>query len=371
MNKDENLFKLIKIILKNWKFIAIITGLGIVGSIGISLMLPNYFKATTSFYAASSDLSNPDVIFGQSNFPIQYYGNSSDIDRILTLAESGELVGHLIDSFDLHDHYNISPEEPNALHKVQTKFSNLFEVKKTKLNAVQISIEDLDPEFASVVANEARKKIDHLGQELIRKSNSQLISTYEDNIDKKKKALGVIVDSLKYIKNKYGIYDSKAQSEAISEAMTSTKGQLANNRARYEALKKNPNIPRDTLQYMLANVRGLEKQLDAIAGGKSGSKNSISDFNDGKTKVEYLENEYSSKSWEILNSLERLEKIKIASASEFPTIHLIEKANVPIYKHRPKRSILVIGATMLSFLLSIFAVLVAETWKNFSRAENE
>jgi uncharacterized protein involved in exopolysaccharide biosynthesis len=371
MNKDENLFKLIKIILKNWKFIAVITILGIIGSVGISLTLPNYFRATTSFYAASSDLSNPDVIFGQSNFPIQYYGNANDIDRLLTLAESGELVGHLIDSFDLHSHYNISPDETNALHKVQTKFSNLFEVKKTKLNAVQISIEDLDPEFAATVANEARNKIDHLGQELIRKSNNQLISTYEANIEKKKKALGVIVDSLKYIKNKYGIYNSKAQSEAISEAMTTTKGKLANNRAKYEALKKVPNIPYDTLQYMLASVRGLEKQLDAISGSKSGKSDGISDFNEGKTKVEYLENEYGSKSWEIINSLERLEKIKIASASEFPTIHLIEEATVPIYKHRPKRSILVIGAAMLAFILSIFAVLVAETWKNFSRAENE
>jgi uncharacterized protein involved in exopolysaccharide biosynthesis len=44
-------------------------------------------------------------------------------------------------------------------------------------------------------------------------------------------------------------------------------------------------------------------------------------------------------------------------------LHLIERAEVPLYKSRPKRSIIVLACTVAAFLFSIGAVLVIESYK--------
>lgn len=69
-----------------------------------SLLMPVYYKASTVFYAASQDLFKPQKVFGYLQSDMYYYGGSEDIERLLTAAYSHEVVGHLVDEFDLYAH---------------------------------------------------------------------------------------------------------------------------------------------------------------------------------------------------------------------------------------------------------------------------
>jgi len=84
------------------------------GSIVVTLLMPNYYEASTTFLAASPDQSKPEILFGGGTIESQYYGNKHDSARLLTLAESKEVVQSLVDSFELYEHYDIDPDDPRA-----------------------------------------------------------------------------------------------------------------------------------------------------------------------------------------------------------------------------------------------------------------
>jgi len=93
---DKNLIDLVKILWQwRWKILSLVV-LATIVSIVISLLLPNYFKSTAIFYAASQDLAKPQPI-GESDRTINYFGNDNDIDRLLTVAHSHTLKTFLIE----------------------------------------------------------------------------------------------------------------------------------------------------------------------------------------------------------------------------------------------------------------------------------
>ena len=139
MKNNFSLLDVLQLLVTRRKYI-LGTTLGVmVLAAGISLLKPNYYKATTSFYAASQDLLNPDKIFGKSNNEMYYFGNTYDIDRILTVGTSSEMTETLIREFNLYDHYDIDPEKPKGRDKIRKRFHEHYSIKKTKFDAVELS----------------------------------------------------------------------------------------------------------------------------------------------------------------------------------------------------------------------------------------
>jgi tyrosine-protein kinase Etk/Wzc len=130
MEHNDNLLGVLKILYR-WRkqliYLCLAAGLG---TALISLLMPNYFKATTLFLAASPDRISPDTYFPRGAIKTFYYGNDEDIDRIITIAESNELVDYLVDSFNLYQHYGINPDIPKAPDRVERRFRKLYEIKK-------------------------------------------------------------------------------------------------------------------------------------------------------------------------------------------------------------------------------------------------
>src|SRR5690606_37684671 len=91
---------------------------GVVAAI-VVLLVPVYYQATTIFFVASPDQSSPELMFGTSLAEPELYGDESDIDRLLTISESNELVEYLIDSFQLYQHYRIDTANVKAPYYVK------------------------------------------------------------------------------------------------------------------------------------------------------------------------------------------------------------------------------------------------------------
>ena len=83
------------------------------------LFLDNYYKSTTTFYPLSSDVFKPEQMFGSSQKDMEYYGREEDVDRLLTIAQSGELYDFLIKKFNLYQHYKIDTTSEQAAFKVR------------------------------------------------------------------------------------------------------------------------------------------------------------------------------------------------------------------------------------------------------------
>ena len=77
MDNNTNLLSVLRTLFQ-WKWtILMVAVVTFIGTAAISLLLPNYFKASTVFYAASEDLAKPEVLFAErgSGIRSEYYGS--------------------------------------------------------------------------------------------------------------------------------------------------------------------------------------------------------------------------------------------------------------------------------------------------------
>lgn len=362
MEQRENLLDVLRIFFKWLKPITYLClGIGI-GTALISLLLPNYYESTTTFYAASMDQAKPSHIFGTSTRDIDFYGDDRDNDRLLTIAESNELADFIIQKFDLYSHYDIDPTKEKGAFNVLQKFNKHYSVIKTKRDAIELSMEDRDKELATQMVNLAREKINEFSIRIVKQQLYKKKESLEKNIQEKSANLAVLSDSLITLKNKFGIYNTESQAEVFAEQILATESKLARDEARLNILKSNKSISTDTLSILTANVAGLKSQLSNL---NKKNKN----FNQGQSLVLVLERQQKDMSNKLSVEKVELNQLITAFSSEISAINLIEAGAIPIIKSRPKRSIIVISAVLIAFVFSFIGVLLFESYKDINWKE--
>lgn len=122
-------------------------------------------------------------------------------------------------------------------------------------------------------------------------------------------------------------------------------------------MRVNPRISRDSVAYSEALVNGLKQEMDSI-------NRKMALLNEGQVLLSVLETQYFSANGQLGEDLERAKLLQAAFSAVVPSIILVEAAEVPVVKIRPKRSILVITAGMLAFLMSVLAILLFHVYRN-------
>lgn len=333
----------------------------------LSLLLNNYYQGKTVFYAASQDLFKPEKVFGGGTTEMYYYGSGEDIDRILTVGNSHGVIDFLIDSFDLWTVYKIKPGTSKAKFKMRKAFKENYNILLTKQDALELTIEDKDPERAAAMANVATAIIDHEVKSIIKNSQIALASSYQKSITSKEKLMQNNLDSLILYRDKSGIYDPEGQTEILATRVTEVTNSVEREKASLESLKKS-NLSsklRDSIQVIQARISGYDRELAILNGDDPTSNYSLKNFNQAKGKIELLESRYHRSYEQIGYDLEKLKLYNAAIDIDVPALHMIEAAEVPLYKARPKRSVIVIACTLAAFLFSIATVLALESYRRF------
>jgi uncharacterized protein involved in exopolysaccharide biosynthesis len=365
MSNRDNLISVFASLYRWRKAIRNICLITLVGSIVISLFLANYYKATTIFYPASPELAKPELIFGYTSQVTEYFGTDRDLDRLAEIASSNEVVDYMIHRFGLYEHYDIDSTSKEGAYKVRKRFRKLYEVLKNKNDALELSIEDTDPAFAAQMANAARDKVNTIAQRLIKNSQATLLATFEDNMRRKKHELQILGDSMLAIKRIYNIVDPGAQSGQLAANLTTAESEIIRGRARLEVLENNPLIPQDTIEFMKADVRAYERERDNLLSGSeaSGSLN-LKRLNEGLPLFSIVSDLHYQARKQLSYDQERYTQIMAAYNSNISAMQLVEAAEAPLIKSRPRRSIIVLVAVAAAFLFAVLGVLIADAYRD-------
>lgn len=358
MEKEDNLVDAFKILFQHRKLI-----LGFSFAIGIitavsSLLMPNYYQANTTFLAASPDQATPDLALGIGKREAQIYGGQGDINRILTVGQSGELEDYLIAEFDLMEHYEIDPNHKKAQYKVKEELRDHLKISKTDKDAIQISVEDKDPEWAALIANSTREKIDEISQEILKASQKNLLTNYNRKIFEKESLLKKLTDSLFQLRGEYQIFNGSTQTESLTTRLIDANANLSNYQAAFGYLSKRSDIPQDTLTTIEAKIQGLTAETQNLT-------KRLSKINEGLSSVKTLEDNFNNIAISLNYEMESRNRLLTFIEAKTPALILIEAAQIPLIKYRPKRSLLVVGATLMAFLLSALGVLFNESTKKY------
>lgn len=357
MSQQENLLDLVNALYRKRKPIFLACVAAAILSAIASLMMTNYYKATTTFYAASPDLATPSPL-GKVEARKYIYGSETDLDRLLSIGSSSSLMDHLIQKFDLYTHYEIDSTADKSAYKVRLALSKMYSIQKNKFDAIELSIEDEDPLLSAAMTDEAREHINLIGQQIIKGSQAKVLEGYISNIEAKEKSLVVLNDSLSRLKNQYKIFNANNQSKTYGEELTKTNANYIREQSKLEVYKKD-RIYKDSLSKVIAKIEGYKQTLEYL-------EKSSQQFTSGAGKIDKFERMAGEQSAQLALDLERYNQLKSAYEAPFSALHVVQYAETPKIKSRPVRSLIVIGTTGLAFILSLIWFVFMHQYKDVS-----
>ena len=272
------------------------------------------------------------------------------------------MVDFVIDSFKLFEHYDITPDNERARYNLEQTFLSHYTIKKNKLDAIEIIFEDKDKAFAAKVANTIRERINSTAVNLIKGQQMSVINEYEQDMTEKERQVLSIADTLVGLRRSFGLYNTVAQSESLTEQVSETEAYLNRDIARLEYLKSQSGVPRDSIIFISAMVKGRQLALDTL-------RVRLSRFNEGIGLINFYERQYYDGNQLVSDTKDKIKQWSAALNTGVSLIIPFEEAMPPLIKSRPKRSMLVVVAGFLAFVLSLVFVLLLEMYRELNWKE--
>ncbi len=297
-------------ILKKWKKSILLFTL--VATIFVALFswffLDNYFLSYTRFYPVNLAYSDRSAMFSESGVTVPFYGDKEDANRVLTIAQSADLAQHIINQFQLAAHYDIDTTKQFWRTKVKKEFESNFKVLKTEQGAVEISSLDTDPKLAKEIVEFALKYVDETNKARMNESKRTQMTMFDKQILAQQERATTYGDSMAQLGKVYNI---------------SVKSQLGS-----QVVEGNNFDAVQTYKVILA------KQKSTL---------------------------------ELLNNMTEIrEQIQASLEAGGSSLSIIEAPFEADRKEKPKRSIIVITAFILSLMAGVFGALGVEEYKKIS-----
>lgn len=352
-------------VLVRWKAIAVLTVVTAVAAVGISLMLPVWYRADSRLLVPNTGGGLLGLLGGGSAGAARAFlgGTNGTYTRLLALATSRSMAESAIDSFDLSQVYQTAdrPYPRDATLKAFRKHVT-FAVDK-QLDFLVISVEDRDPQRAAQIANFLADRLNATNSRLNTQAATGVLVYMQQRYDEAQQRLDAVLDSTRYFQQRYGLVDLTAQAEAYFTQLAALREQQLRAEIEYRAQSEllgpeHPDV--HALQTVLEQANAAYNQ--AQAGSEAVmpvSRNTLPSVVRQYAGLEQ-DRQIQVKTIEALTPL--LEQARFDEKRETEAVQVIDRAVTPEHKARPKRAIIVLAATLSGFVLGVMLTLIRGWW---------
>lgn len=369
MISDFNLLGFVESALKWRKHILIFTAIAFGGSIGFSFLIDATYESITTIYASNPSLSDKAFQFegGQGNSTVELYGSKEDIDRIVSIAKSGQVLSSVINEFDLFKHYEIDTNDkekfPFPYSSAMGKLKKNLKVVKTEYRGIEIKVKDKNAAMAANIANGIVREIDKVAKDMIQKNRFKMLDIFKASKDEKEQAVQSLSDSLTTLRKDYSVFNVYTQASTLTDEVTRTAAALSEYKAQRKVLSKVYKSSDARMINLDAQINGLQEKLRSLTSSASNSNYSLSRFAKASELIKLVETRRNSE----LGELVRLNKIYdyfvMATNPDISYIYVMEKA-YPAEKEVPLRVLLVSASVLITLFISIVTVTAIDTLKS-------
>ena len=320
-NQNLNSEELLTFLWRKRKILIIVSITAFVLSIIGSLLMPNYYMARAVVFPTQSNSVDFNT---NSRTSVVEFGDESDAERLLQVLISPEIRDSLTIKYDLYKHYDIDTNESHSKFEFQKIYEESVVFSRTRYNSINIDVFDKDPITATKMANDIVRLVDTVMNKMIRE-----------------RAIGpmwAVQHEVKMIKNEMGDYSDKLRNFNDSGVVSKDeRGDLYAN-------------------YLMALKSGNKELAKEIKTKIDYSQKYGSDYDLYENLTIYFGERYS-------NILDANDQAKQYAQTNIQQTIRHSMAEVPDKKAKPKRSIIVIGATIASFIFAVFILLALEKIK--------
>ena len=188
----------IRILFKWSKRIGTVCAIAAIGSIVISLLLPEYFTSTSTFMVGNPYMMERGSLFQRDagENPVYLFGGEYDINRVISLSASGGLSDFVIKKFNLYQHYDIDTTDEQKEYYVKEELNDHFKILKTPEGMLRVEVTDRDKNLAAQMANDIVQRLDEMNLNITTEKKKDLTEIYDKNVKEKRLVLIQLTDSL-------------------------------------------------------------------------------------------------------------------------------------------------------------------------------
>ncbi len=364
MNEERvNLLEVASILVKERRIIIVSTIAALLISAIVSLILPKWYKARATILPPESGTSQTDVV-GLMRFagyqPALLPTVTSPSEIYTAILGSSRVTNAVIDSLDLMTEYG-TQSRLNVLDRVIKH----VEVGVTRESLVMVEYEDRDRERSARVANAFVSELDRFNREMRVTSARRVREFIEHRILQAEMDLEVAEVGLKEFKQGTGVVFVSEQAKASIETAAELYGRIVELEVSRERLRQFATDRSPEIMDIKSQIRALERNL-AQMGYATGehdetAKNKLFPSFSNAPEIEMRlaglmrEVEIKRSVYRVLS--EQYEEAKIQEMRDTPTLHVLDWAEPPLVRSKPRRKIMVGVSGVFALLLSSFVVI--------------
>ncbi len=347
-----------------------VTGAIAVLSVVLSLMLPNYYRATSRLLMPESGSSGlAGALLGNLGSAAQSLLGSSggDYVRYLAILESRRVLEQVVREFDLVTVYEYTDSDTPMEDALKDLADNIELYVDNEYDFLSIEVIDKDPVRAAAMANFMLEELNKVNNELSSATAGNFRRYVELRYEESESSRAALLDSLKSFQIRYGIYDLQAQTEAFFDQLAQLRVAAIQAEVQFEALRSQLGENNTTVRGLEEVVKASNRKYQAALAGRemimpvpqSQVPEAVRLFLD----IE-MEKTIQEKILEFVAPM--LEQARFEEQQQMEALQIVDAAVPPVEKDSPKRSIIVIAATLSAFILVVLYVLLSTWWRSNS-----
>lgn len=350
---DEiSLVDIFAIIIENIKFLTAFPLVCGLTALGISFLIKPTFTAETTFLppqqqqsAAAAMLQGLGSLGGVAGAAS---GLKNPADQYIAFIKSRSVQDALVKRFDLRDRYEAELHE-DALRSLGSK----VRILAGKDGLIKLEVDDAEAAFAAKLANAHVEELRQLLSRLAVTEAQQRRVFYEKQLEHAKTKLAQAQAELQGSGIREG--DLRTEPRMAAEAYAKLKAEVTSAQVKIQAMRNYVSEQSPEFKFAQSNLVALNAQLSKAEATSQGSTGS-SYF------AKYREFKYQEVLFEMY--AKQFELAKLDEAREGSIIQVVDVAQPPQRKSKPKRGYLAIMTTFSAGLVGLFFVFFRVVWKN-------
>lgn len=191
--------------------------LAFISSIIFSLLIEDKFESSVILFP-STTTSVSRALLNNENYKEKdflEFGEEEEAEQLIQLLNSDQIRNHIIEKFDLMNHYDINPEAEYRQTELYNEYNANIDFYRTKFMSVKIEVLDTDKDYAADIANEISIKVEEVRSNMLKKVARQGFEIVKVEFNSLVSEINRMEDTLNQIRAK-GVQDYETQVEVLS-----------------------------------------------------------------------------------------------------------------------------------------------------------
>lgn len=339
------------------------------------VLLPEYFTSNAVLLPSQGmSMSNPlSSMLGDLPLNMMksfdFLDGGSDNDQLLSILGSRLIAEKAINEFDLVTRYKFNKKKKYYIENVIREFNQNFSVAETDLKNVSLHFIDKDPEFAANMLEYIIDELDSINSELSRKKARNTRKFFEKRLAVVKEEMDSAHHRFAAFQKRNNYIDMEQQIISTIEALSKVEAQILSSDINLEFLRSRFGRESFEVKELRKERRILEKRMSHYLDSGSGELIiSLKDAPELGIEYSYLLRDVKVREMLYTFLLQQFEQAKLSEANTTPTVNVLEHANIPQKRSRPKRMIICLLTFFISLILMSLICLVRR-WYALQAAE--